>query len=45
VAGLVALVAACAFGVATVLQQKGTLEVPLPSDDPRFFTGLLRTRI
>ncbi len=44
-AGLVALLAACAFGVATVLQQKGTLEVTLPSDDPRFFAGLLRTPV
>jgi len=28
-----------------VLQQKGTLEVPLSSDDPRFFASLLRTPV
>ena len=35
----------CAFGVATVLQQKGTLAVPLPSSDPQFFARLVRTPV
>jgi len=44
-AELLALLAACAFGVGTVLQQKGTLSVPLPSDDPNFFKRLVRTPV
>jgi len=44
-AELLALLAACAFGVGTVLQQKGTLSVSLPSSDPKFFAQLLRTPV
>jgi drug/metabolite transporter (DMT)-like permease len=42
VAALVALGAAVAFALAAVLQQRGTLEVPSGSDDPRFFARLVR---
>lgn len=44
-AEVLALLAACAFAVGTVLQQKGTLQVQLPSDDPHFFAQLLRTPV
>ena len=44
-AELLALLAAFAFGVGTVLQQKGTLSVPLPSSDPQFFGRLVRTPV
>jgi drug/metabolite transporter (DMT)-like permease len=40
-----ALLAATAFGAGTVLQQKGTLSVALPSSDPKFFRELARTPV
>jgi drug/metabolite transporter (DMT)-like permease len=42
---LLALLAACAFALGTVLQQKGTLDVPGAEDDPRFLTQILREPI
>jgi drug/metabolite transporter (DMT)-like permease len=39
---LLALVAALAFALGTVLQQKGTLEAPAGEGDPRFLTQILR---
>ncbi len=39
---LLALVAALAFALGTVLQQKGTLEASAGEDDPRFLTQILR---
>jgi drug/metabolite transporter (DMT)-like permease len=42
VAYFLALVAAVAFALGTVLQQKGTLEAPAAEDDPRFLTQILR---
>jgi len=39
---LLALLAACAFALGNVLQQKGTLEAPADADDPRFFAQILR---
>lgn len=44
-AEVLALLAAFSFAVGTVLQQKGTLAVPLPSDDPHFFARLVRTPV
>ncbi len=37
-----ALLAACAFALGNVLQQKGALEAPAGADDPRFFVQILR---
>lgn len=37
-----ALLAACAFALGSVLQQKGTLEAPAGEDDPRFLVQILR---
>jgi drug/metabolite transporter (DMT)-like permease len=37
-----ALLAAVAFSLGTVLQQKGTLEAPATGDDPRFLVQILR---
>jgi drug/metabolite transporter (DMT)-like permease len=37
-----AVIAAVAFAVGNVLQQKGTLEVPAGEDDPRFLIQILR---
>jgi len=42
VAVLLALLAAAAFALGTVLQQKGTLETPAGEDDPRFLAQTLR---
>jgi hypothetical protein len=42
---LLALLAACAFALGTVLQQKGTLTVPAPEDDPRFLMQILHSPI
>lgn len=39
---LLALLAASAFALGNVLQQKGTLEAPAEADDPRFFIQILR---
>ena len=39
---VLALLAAFAFAFGSVLQQKGTLEVPIEGDDPHFFTHLVR---
>jgi len=39
---LLALLAAVAFALGTVLQQKGTLEAPAGEGDPRFLTQILR---
>jgi drug/metabolite transporter (DMT)-like permease len=39
---LLALLAAVAFALGTVLQQKGTLEVPAEEGDPRFLAQILR---
>jgi drug/metabolite transporter (DMT)-like permease len=39
---LLALLAACAFALGNVLQQKGTLETPAAGDDPRFLVQILR---
>ena len=36
-----ALLAACAFALGSVLQQKGTLEAPAGEDDPRFLVQIL----
>ena len=41
-ATLLALLAATAFAVGNVLQQKGTLEAPASGDDPRFLAQILR---
>jgi drug/metabolite transporter (DMT)-like permease len=37
-----AFLAACAFALGTVLQQKGTLEAPAADEDPRFLVEILR---
>ncbi len=42
---LLALFAACGFALGSVLQQKGTLEVPAAEDDPRFLAQILRRPI
>jgi len=42
---VLALIAAFLFALGTVLQQKGTLEVHLSGDDPKFFLNLLKTPI
>jgi drug/metabolite transporter (DMT)-like permease len=42
VAYFLALLAALAFALGTVLQQKGTLEVPAGDGDPHFLTQILR---
>jgi len=39
---LLALLAALAFALGSVLQQKGTLEAPAESDDPRFLVQILK---
>jgi len=39
---LLALLAAGAFALGNVLQQKGALEAPAEADDPRFFVQILR---
>lgn len=39
---LLALLAAAAFALGTVLQQKGTMETPAGEDDPRFLVQTLR---
>ena len=39
---LLALLAACAFALGSVLQQKGTLEVSAAEGDPQFLTQILR---
>jgi drug/metabolite transporter (DMT)-like permease len=44
-AELLALIAACAFALGSVLQQKGTLEAPAGEDDPRFLVQILRRPI
>ena len=44
-AELLALLAAFAFALGTVLQQKGTLEAPAAADDPRFLVQILRQRV
>jgi len=36
------LLAACAFALGSVLQQKGTLEAPAAADDPRFLAQIIR---
>ncbi len=41
-ATFLALLAALAFALGTVLQQKGTLEAPAAEDDPRFLTQIIR---
>jgi len=41
-ANILALLAAFAFALGNVLQQKGTLETPAEGDDPRFFVQILR---
>ncbi len=41
-AAVLALLAASAFALGTVLQQKGTLEAPAEAGDPRFFAQILR---
>jgi drug/metabolite transporter (DMT)-like permease len=41
-AALLAVVAATAFALGSVLQQKGTLEVPAPGGDQRFLVEILR---
>jgi drug/metabolite transporter (DMT)-like permease len=41
-ANVLALLAAFAFAVGSVLQQKGTLETPAEGDDPQFFVQILR---
>lgn len=40
-ANVLALLAACAFALGNVLQQKGTLEAPAQGDDPRFLVQVL----
>jgi drug/metabolite transporter (DMT)-like permease len=40
-----ALLAACAFGLGNVLQQKGALEAPADRDDPRFLVQILHRRV
>jgi hypothetical protein len=42
VAVTLAFLAACAFAVGTVLQQKGTLEPPAGENDPRFLIQVIR---
>jgi drug/metabolite transporter (DMT)-like permease len=42
---LLALLAAFAFALGNVLQQKGALETPAGEDDPRFLTQILRRPI
>jgi len=42
VAVVLALLAACAFALGNVLQQKGTLEAPAAGDDPRFLAQIVR---
>ena len=39
---LLALLAASAFAIGSVLQQKGTLETPAEGDDPRFLVQILK---
>lgn len=39
---LLALLAACAFALGNVFQQKGTLEAPATEGDPRFLVQILR---
>jgi drug/metabolite transporter (DMT)-like permease len=41
-ANVLALLAAFAFALGNVLQQKGTLEAPAEGDDPRFLAQILR---
>jgi drug/metabolite transporter (DMT)-like permease len=41
-ANVLALLAAVAFALGNVLQQKGTLETPAGGDDPRFLVQILR---
>lgn len=41
-ANILALLAAFAFALGNVLQQKGTLEAPAEGDDPRFLIQILR---
>ena len=41
-ASVLALLAACAFALGTVLQQKGTLETSAPEGDPSFLLQVLR---
>ncbi len=41
-ANVLALLAAFAFALGNVLQQKGTLEAPAEGDDPRFLVQILR---
>jgi drug/metabolite transporter (DMT)-like permease len=41
-ANVLALLAAFAFALGNVLQQKGTLETPAEGDDPRFLVQILR---
>ena len=41
-ANVLALLAALAFALGNVLQQKGTLEAPAEGDDPRFLVQILR---
>ena len=43
--GLLSLLAALAFALGSVLQQKGTLETPSGGDDPRFLVQILRRPI
>jgi hypothetical protein len=39
---VLALLAACAFALGNVLQQKGALEAPAEEGDPRFLIQILR---
>jgi len=41
-AAVLALLAACAFAVGTVLQQRGTLQAPAQGEDVRFLVQILR---
>lgn len=41
-ATMLALLAACAFAIGSVLQQRGTLDAPAGEDDPRFLVQILR---
>jgi drug/metabolite transporter (DMT)-like permease len=42
VAAVLASLAACAFALGSVLQQKGTLQAPAAEDDPHFLVQILR---
>ena len=42
---LFGLLAAAAFALGSVLQQKGTLDAPAPEGDPHFLAQILRTPV